>query len=192
MISSISNQGKFQFQTAAILLAVLVVLPASAGADTLVTTEYQITTSLLDETQPTLGVNLITDLVVYTQIQDDGLGDIWYQPLLNGAPDGGAIAVTSTQGVHEELNDASGDYIVYTSTIDGVVIYRISDSAYWSFGDPLLITDPHIDGNWVVWLSAMQVMRYNLSDLGSAVQAQPISGIPASDVEIGDRFRRLG
>ncbi|MHC4575392.1 MAG: TolB family protein, partial [Planctomycetota bacterium] len=82
----------------------------------------------------------------------------------------------------------SGDYIVYTSAIDGVVIYRISDAAYWSFGDPLLINEPHIDGDWIVWLSAHQVMVYNLNDLGTAVQAQPISGIPAMMLQIGDRF----
>ncbi len=159
-----------------------------AAADTLVTTEYRITTSDLDETQPTLGVNLSTDLVVYTQIQDDGLGDIFYQPLLNGAPDGGEIPVTDTPGVDEKLNDVSGDYIVYTSMIDGVVIYRMSDGASWAFGDPLLIDDPHIDGDWVVWLRGTQVMLYDLNDLGTAAQAQPISGLPASMAQIGDRF----
>ena len=91
-----------------------------------------------------------------------------------------------------QLNDVSGNYIVYTSMINGVVIYRISDGATWSFGDPLLINDPHIDGNWIVWLSAGQVMLYNLNDLGTAIQAQPISGIPASMLQIGDRFAVWG
>jgi len=172
-----------------VLMAVVVVFSLPVAADTLVTTEYRITSSYLDETQPTLGENLSTDLVVYTQIQNDGLGNISYQPLLpNGAPDGGEIPVTWTPGVDEQLNDVSGDYIVYTSAIDGVVIYRISDSAYWSFGDPLLINEPHIDGDWIVWLSAHQVMVYNVNDLGTAVQAQPISGIPAMMLQIGDRF----
>ncbi|MBA7686196.1 hypothetical protein ES703_94637 [subsurface metagenome] len=89
---------------------------------------------------------------------------------MDGAPNGPPIAVTRTPGVHEELNDASGDYIVYTSFIDGVVIFRISDGAYWSLGDPLLIGGPRIDGNWLVWSSGGQVMLYNLNDLGTAVQ----------------------
>lgn len=186
-----------RFRCLAVICIIALGLPSTdAMADTLVTTEYQVTTSPLPETQPSLGMNLTTDLVVYTQIQDNGLGDIFYQPLLNGAPDGGEIPVAATPGIDEKLNDVSGQYIVYTSTIDGVVIYRMQDATspatYWAFGDPLLITDPHIDGDWVVWLrggpGGAQVMLYNLNNLGSATQPEPISGIPASDLQIGDRF----
>lgn len=179
---------KYRFVTLLSCFAIGLLTGASAAADTLVVTEHRITASQLDETQPTLGVNLSTDLVVYTQKQSDGLGDIWYQPLLNGSPNGPPIPVTNTPGVDEQLNDVSGDYIVYTSMIDGVVIYRISDGAAWAFANPLSLDDSHIDGNWVTWLNGTDVMLYNLNNLGTGVQAERISSSPASMLQIGDRF----
>jgi hypothetical protein len=170
---------------------VLSIIPGLVMADTMVATEFRITASYLDETEPTLGVSLTTDLVVYTQIQPDGTGDIWYQPLFEGAPDGVSTRVTSMPGIHDQLNDVSGDYIVYTSTEGGynfVVVYEISTGSSWTLTPPAIISDPHIDGDWVVWLQSAQVMLYNLMDLGTAAQAQPISGIPASSPQIGDRF----
>jgi hypothetical protein len=173
---------KWEFVLVCVGLVLFICFPATA--ECLETTEFQITSSYLDETEPALGQNI----VVYTQTQNDGLGDIWYQPLIDGAPSGCPFAVTSTPTISEQLVDVSGDYILFSSTIDGIVVFRISDGASWSFGDPLSVTDPHIHGEWVGWLDSGQVMLYNLNDLGSTVPPQPISGIPASTLEIGDRF----
>ncbi len=106
------------------LMAVFVLIASSFAAqatfaDTLQTVERRITSSSAFETTPTLGNDGTTDLVVYTLRQIDsggGLqaGDNWYQPLLRCAPNGLPVQVTATP-TDDQLNDVSGDWIVYTS-----------------------------------------------------------------------------
>ena len=75
-----------------LVLGISVLLATSAIADTLETVEYRITASTAYETTPTLGNDGTTDLVVYTLkpvvAGYPGAGDIWYQPLVDGAPSG--------------------------------------------------------------------------------------------------------
>ena len=119
---------------AAVLLALL---SGAAEAQALNVREHQITVSSANETTPTLGNDGTSDLVVYTMrvvLPDGSLapGDIWYQRLTpDGAPTGPAIQVTADP-TDDELNDVSGDYIVYTAydsttSMAGVImLYRIS------------------------------------------------------------------
>jgi len=63
------------------------------------TTEYRVITTEAYETTPTLGNDGTTDLVVYTLLPvleggAIGPGDVWYQPLTDGAPDGDPVRVT--------------------------------------------------------------------------------------------------
>ena len=94
-------------------------------ADTLETVERRITASTAFETTPTLGNDGTTDLVVFTMRPyingNFGAGDIWYQPLVGGAPSGMPVQVTSGP-IDDQLNDVSGDYIVYTA-FDSVTLY---------------------------------------------------------------------
>ena len=182
----------------------LLPLRGIAMADTLVTHEYQATSGALWDTTPRLGNDGVSDLVVFAtrEMLADGSwskGDIWYQRLVAGAPSGNAIQVTS--GVlNNELNDVSGDFIVWTaydstSTLKGrIMVYQISTTLLYEIGGALVMEEPRISGPKLVWreggANAIQVMLYDLSWLGTAREADIIAGPipPTYNVDIGDRF----
>jgi hypothetical protein len=102
-------------------LLVSVFLISTTEADIIETTTHRITSSTAYETTPSIGHNDVTntDYVVYTlrPALGGGLlgpGDIWFQPLFNGAPSGLPVQVTNSS-TDDQLNDCSGDYIVYTA-----------------------------------------------------------------------------
>ena len=190
------------------VLAVLFVgflLGSFAHAQSIIIEEYPVTQTPAWETTPRLGNDGTSDLVVYTSrsLQADGTlgkGDIWYQRLKDGQHDGGAIQVTSDPITDYQLNDVSGNYIVYTayesttSMAGQIMLYQISTKLYSSIGSAFVIQEPRICGNKVVWIEgaagASELMLYDLSWLGTAMNAIVIAGPipPVSDVEIGDRF----
>ncbi len=176
----------------------------SARADTLSTREYAVTATGSWETMPRLGNDGLSDLVVFTKIDllPDGTaskGDIWYQRLAAGAPLGAAVQVTSN-AQDNQLNDVSGDYIVYTaydskSSLSGrIMVYQISTTNLYVIGSALVIQEPRISGSKVVWReggsAATMVMIYDLSWLGTARGAEVLAGPipPTYTVDIGDRF----
>ena len=75
---------------ATVLFFIGALCAVSTSADTLETVERRITASTAFETTPTLGNDGTTDLVVFTMRPyingNFGAGDIWYQPLVGGAP----------------------------------------------------------------------------------------------------------
>lgn len=182
-----------------------VFLAGPASADTLSVTEHQVTATASWDTTPRLGNDGVSDLVVYTRrdLLFDGTmskGDIWYQRVAGGAPLGAPVQVTSGT-LNNELNDVSGDYIVYTaydstSTLQGgIMVYQISTTNKWHISSALIMQEPRISGNKVVWreggANAAQVMLYDLSWLDSpARDADIIAGPipPTYNVDIGDRF----
>jgi beta propeller repeat protein len=186
-----------------LVLGISVLLATSAIADTLETVEYRITASTAYETTPTLGNDGTTDLVVYTLkpvvAGYPGAGDIWYQPLVDGEPDGMPVQVTSGP-TDDQLNDVSGDYIVYTaydsvsSTIGAIVLYQISTGIVHTLGRADIIGQPKIYRDRVIWreggAGASMVMYFNLSWLSSGGDAEVLAGPlrPAYDIQIGDRF----
>ena len=173
-------------------------------ADTLVTSERRITSSTAYETTPTIGNDGTTDLVVYTlrPVLGGGLlgpGDIWYQPLVGGAPNGAPVQVTSGDS-DDELNDVSGDYIIYTAydsttaTSGSIIVYQISTGNVYTLGTATIIQEPKIHGDRVVWreggaLSA-KVMYYELGWVPYGTSPRCLAGPvpPTYDVQIGDRF----
>ena len=185
-----------------IFLAALLALP-EAAADRLVTDVEQITSSAAYETTPTLGNDGTTDLVVYTSRVFNagtlGPGDIWYQPLVAGAPSGSAVQVTSGP-TDDQLNDVSGDYIVYTaydsvvSAHGAIMVYEISTGIVHQLGEADIIQEPKIHGTRVVWreggaLSA-RVMYFELAWLGLGGSPLTMAGPvpPTFDVQIGSNF----
>jgi N-acetylneuraminic acid mutarotase len=179
-------------------------LPVSAQGDSLSVTEYRVTETSSWETTPRLGNDGVSDLVTFTRrdIMPDGSGgkgDIWYQRLAGGAPLGAAVQVTSGT-LDNQLNDISGDWIVYTAydsttSLSGQIrVYQISTTLLYSIGSALVIQEARICGNKVVWreggANATQVMLYDLSWLGTAHDADIIAGPipPTYGVDIGDRF----
>jgi hypothetical protein len=187
---------------AAVLLGLL---GGAAEAQGFNVREHQITVSSADETTPTLGNDGISDLVVYTMrvvLPDGSLapGDIWYQRLTpDGAPTGPAIQVTADPA-DDELNDVSGDYIVYTaydstSSMAGVImLYRISTFQLAPLARAEVAREPRIYGNNVVWVegpgTAGQIKWYELGWLGTAQEAWEVAGPvpPAAEVAIGSNY----
>lgn len=172
--------------------------------DELVVTKYQVTSSPLFETTPTLGNDGNGDLVVYTARELLGTGffdqgDIWYRRLVDGAPSGVPVQVTLDL-TDDQLNDVSGDYIVYTAydSVDvssgRIMLYQISTRILQPIGDANVIREPRIHGSSVVWVQggvgASEVMIYDLAWLGTAQDAQPLTGQvpPTFNVDIGERY----
>jgi PKD repeat protein len=188
-----------------ILVTLACALAAGAAyGDTLETNEFQITVSSANETTPTLGNDGTSDLVVYTMrviLPDRTLapGDIWYQRVAGGAPIGPAVQVTADP-TDDELNDVSGDYIVYTayestSSMRGtIMVYRISTYERWPVAQVEVAREARIHGNDVVWVqgpsTATQVMWYELGWLGTPREARIVAGPvpPASEVAIGSGY----
>lgn len=181
-----------------------IALSGSASGDTLSVTEYPVTATASWETTPRLGNDGVSDLVVFTRsdlLADGsmGKGDIWFQRLASGAPFGAAVQVTS--GPQDNLlNDVSGDYIVYTAydsvtSMSGrIMVYQISTTILYGIGSALVIREPRISGQKVVWregdANAAQVVLYDLGWLGTTRDADIIAGPipPTFYVDIGDRF----
>jgi hypothetical protein len=186
------------------VVTLAVALPTHSRADTLQVSEYAVTATPSWETAPRLGHDGVSDLVVFTereQLADGsmGKGDIWYQRLASGAPFGVPVQVTS--GAQDnQLNDVSGDFIVYTaydstSSMSGrIMVYQISTTLLYGIGSALVIQEPRISGAKVVWreggATTSQVMLYDLSWLGMARDADVIAGPipPTYTVDVGDRF----
>ena len=185
------------------LIMACIVLAGPASADTLQTTEYRVTASSAYETTPTLGNDGTTDLVVFTVKPLVGgvpaAGDIWYQPLSNGAPVGMPVQVTSS-AADEQLNDVSGDYIVYTaydsvsSTTGAIVVHQISTGDTHTLGRADIIQEPRIHGTTVVWREggafATMVMRFKLAWIGTGMAADILAGPvpPTFEIQIGARY----
>jgi hypothetical protein len=186
------------------LLAVFA-LPCMTRAQTLNVTTTRVTSSPSYDTTPTLGSDSGGSFVVYTSrdyldTNRFDQGDIWYQRFdVAGLPDGAAVQVTNDL-TDDQLNDVSGNYIVYTvyentfSTSGEIVVYDIVTGDRYSVGNALIIREPKIHGETVVWVEgthdATLIKRYEIGWIGTTQVGVTIGGPlpPASEVEIGDRF----
>jgi beta propeller repeat protein len=202
-------KSKFRFNrinfALVVLLAAMLALSRTAAADPRITiTEQQITSSSAYEVMPRLGNDGISNLVTFTRMEllpsgDFGPGFIWYQRLdASGIPMGNAVPVTT--GYDAQLNDVSGDYIVYTShdstasQSGRIMSYQISTNVTRIIGSAVQIAEARIHGNKMVWRQgangATQVMMYDLAWLGTSAEPIVLAGPvpPAYAVDIGDRF----
>jgi beta propeller repeat protein len=189
---------------AIMVAAVLAAAPAAGELRPLL--ESQITVSSANETTPTLGNDGVSDLVVYTVraiLPDgsDGPGDIWFQRLTPmGEPTGPAWQITADP-TDDELNDVSGDYIVYTAydsltSMSGkIMVYRLSDYKLFPLAQVEIAREPRIHGNNVVWAegptTSSSIKWYDLRWLGdSTKEARDVAGPypPTSQVAIGSRY----
>lgn len=191
--------------SAVVVLCAAILAVQTTLADTLQTVQRRITSSAAYETTPTLGNDGTTDLVVYTlrPIEPGGSlaqGDIWYQPLVGGAPSGLPVQVT-TAPTDDQLNDVFGDWIIYTaydsvtSTSGSITLYQISTGIVNLVATATIIQEPKIHGNRIVWREggafAAMVKYYDLSWLANpALTPRTIAGPlpPTFDIQIGDRL----
>jgi hypothetical protein len=172
------------------------------GAE-IVASEYAITHSQKWDTMPRLGNDGVSDLVVFTRrellLSGLGQGDIWFKRLVNGQPSGPAIQVT-TALTDDQLNDVSGDFIVYTAydsvTSDSgrIMLYQVSTGMLFSIANSSVLQEPRISGTKIVWRQggtiSAQVMLYDISWLGTSHEAEVLAGPvpPTFAVDIGERF----
>jgi CSLREA domain-containing protein len=171
-------------------VALLVAL-SPARADQLVANEFQATSSGDIETTPTLGSDNGASVLVYTSIDlATFTSRVRYQRLTDTGTLGPAVDVGSGN-TNDNLNDVSGDWIVYTATqptnpgIRQIRKYRISDGFDTGVSGFGAMGEARIHGGNIAWVEGNTIY---LSVAGAA--ATPIAGpVPAaSQLEIGDSF----
>lgn len=194
-----------------VILAIGLLAPDTVRGATLETQELQITSSTAYDTTPTGARDTTSSLVVYTsrpvQAGGFGPGGVWYQRFDPGTAAGTAAATLLGEPVQisggttdDQLNDVSGDYVVYTAfagtdTLSGsIVLYQISSGTRTVIGNADVIHGARIAGDKVVWIQgqpgATLVMIYDLVMLGTGASPTAIAGPtpPVGSVQVGDRF----
>jgi hypothetical protein len=165
------------------------------------TTEFQVTSNTNGHSTPIIGHDTNGDYIVYTDYPVvnglDGNADIYYQRLANGSPTGTPVVVADSSE-NQWLDDACGDYIVYTlapgvGMPGDIVLFQISTGMganLTSTGDCL---SPRIYGDFVIWLeelpSGIQVLLYQISSglpVTTTLMAGPVPRV--NDAAVGDRF----
>jgi len=164
---------------------------------------HQVTGAPTYEPAPRLGNDGISVILTYTSRAllpggAFGNGEIFYQRLNeDGTPVGGRVLVASGP-TDNELNDISGDHIVYTAysqkrSLSGdLMIYRISTGERYVLAGADVVQGARICNQKVVWLQGppAQVMIFDLDGMASARTAEILT-VPnplMTDVGIGDRF----
>ena len=198
------TERSFWWWGVALLTLGTLVVTAPASADTLVTTEFQVTATADDvETTPRLGNDGVSDLVVFTRFDllpggAYGPGNIFYQRLVNGAPLGAPVQVTASV-TDDQLNDVSGDYIVYTAfdfvgAITGSIeLYQISTGATRALFTGVFVHVPRIEGNAIAWTTggpfSVSLHYYDLTwPDGTPPQLLAGPSPSVNTIEVGDRF----
>ena len=188
-----------------LLIPVAVALMLATTLGEISAHEHRVTRHADYETMPRLGNDGISDLVVYTRraLLPSGAfdqGDIWYQRLrADGTPAGSPVRVTSGT-TDDQLNDISGDYIVYTAfesrlSLSGrFMLYQISTGSFQTLGEALICQEARVHGTHVVWreggTSAATIWMYDLAWLGTSKKPFVLAGPSPTtfSVDIGDRF----
>lgn len=189
-----------------ILLAAMAGLLVSgpALADTLNTTEIQITTSDAYDTTPTLGADSTGEMVVFTSrpaLPEGGFGwgEIKCQRLNADGTTFGLVITVSDGTTDDRLNDVSGSRIVYTayesrdSQLGRVMVYDLETQQHTTIiSEAETVFEARIFGDMVVWtqgqFGALKVMYYDLSWSSSLPVIIGGSIAPASNVDIGDTY----
>ena len=137
--------------------AASLLVSTSVFAETLSTSEVQVTSSSAIETTPTLGDDGVTSIVVYSSFDlATGLSQVFYQRLVGTTLVGSPVTVSS-DFTDDRLNDVSGGIIVYTAFIPGtafgrITMYRISSGSTTSLSDLAEVGEARIHGNNVAWV----------------------------------------
>ena len=193
-------------RTLAIIFAVSVLLtvtaPAVQAQTLLQATEYQVTTDSLGHSTPIIAQDSIGYYVVYTEYPVvngvAGNAAIYYQRITNAGQPSGSPVVVADSAMNQYLNDAYGDYIVYTVSpgvgqVGDIALYQISTGMSNNLTDTGDSLSPRIYGSYVIWLEELakgtQIIMYDITT-GYPVQAGVLAGPTPSinDAAIGSRF----
>src|SRR5512138_344718 len=135
---------------------------ARAALTTLQAAEHPVSTTPDVEATPALGRDARGPFVVYASRPvlpggGWGPGTVWYQRLRDGAPDGAPVRV-SAGGTDDQLDDASGRYVVYTawdspSALSGrIVVHDVADGTTSAIASAGVMQEARIAGTKVAWL----------------------------------------
>ncbi|MEW6683478.1 MAG: PKD domain-containing protein [Nitrospirota bacterium] len=153
------------------------------------------TRSTATETTPTLGADNASSLVVYTSLSG-GVGQVFYQRVSDTRLLGSPVLV-SEGGTNDQLNDVSGDYIVYTSYLSTtsrmgeVKLYEIASGMTTVLSQLTEIFEARVHDRKVAWVegaaASTRVMLLDLDGLARGERPIEIAGPipPASNLEIG-------
>lgn len=186
-----------------IFVASLLFIPGSSFAQSLVTTELQATNTDALDTTPTLGDDGVSSLVVYTSFPrladgTSGPGSVYYQRLGSDALLGAPVLVSDSPN-NDQLNDISGDYIVYTSftdatrTLGQIKLFQISTGTTQAVSDWVPLREARIFGTRIAWiegpLGATTVVTIDIIDIGLADPFVVAGPLPATaNVEVGNQL----
>jgi hypothetical protein len=166
--------------------------------------ESQITDGTTSDMYPRLGADSQGLLVVYSvrpvTSSGYGPGSITYQRLTSdGVPTGSPVLVSSG-GTNDQLDDVSGNYIVYTafdslSSLSGsIILYDIETATASVLAKSYAFREARIFGNNVAWgQGGVNAASVNLFDIrGLVTGAAPIvlagPSPSALDPKLSDRF----
>lgn len=190
-----------------LLVASLLISPSQSLAERIYKDEIQVTATTSSETTPAVCSDSKGSYLVYTArrpLTTGGFGDgnIYYQRFNKDGLVDGPVQVT-TASTDDQLNDCSGDIIVFsayestTSNVGEITLYQISSGMTLPLSNPMIINEPRIFGNAVVWrqgaAGSTKVMLFDLNwAAGSPPQLLGGPAPPTVDVAVGDRFVAWG
>ncbi|MDT7041192.1 kelch repeat-containing protein [Candidatus Nitronereus thalassa] len=164
--------------------------------------DVTVSPSSLFATTPVLGEDSAGRYVVFTQVEristGFGPGDIFLQRINDNGVIGLPVAVASDDVLSEQLNDAEGDFVVYTafesdaSTLGQIRLYQISTGNITVLRNSALVREARIHGDSIAWVegpvgaSTIQLLDFS----GSSGPARITLSGPhaATSVEIGQRL----
>ncbi len=171
--------------------AVCFMFVTAARADQLIANDFQGTSSSAIETTPTLGSDNGASVLVYTSIDlATFTSRVRYQLLTDTGTLGPAVDVGSGS-TNDNLNDVSGDLIVYTATqpsnpgIRQIRKYRISDGFDTGISGFGAMGEARIHGGNIAWIEGTTIFL----SVAGATEFRIAGPVPAaSELEIGDSF----
>jgi parallel beta-helix repeat protein len=199
------KQGLFQMITKGALIPFIVLLWVPiAQADTLETTDVQVTDTVDYETCPTLGQDATGEMVVFTSFAATasgiGPGEIMVQRLHADGTTSGPVVTVSDGTTDDQLNDVSGSRIVFTAYDPNTPMWGQVKLYDLDTGDTVdimteadTVREARIEGDIVVWTQGQNGdTRVNYFDLNWPTGIDPLTiggPVPASyNVDIGSRY----
>jgi hypothetical protein len=198
------KQGFFQMLARGLILFLVFPWASIVNADTLETTDVQVTDTSDYETCPSLGQDSTGEMVVYTSFAVDatgvGTGVIMVQRLNADGTTSGQVIQVSDGTSDDQLNDVSGSRIVFTAYDANTPLWGQIKLYDLDTGDTVdimteadTVREARIEGDIVVWTQGQTGdTRINYFDLNwpSGIEPLTIGGpVPAShNVDIGSRY----
>jgi hypothetical protein len=159
-------------------------------------TEYTATSFGNQFSQPRIGNDGTSDIVVYGSWLSDNSGSRWfgYQRFYNGSPYGNPVPLAGVEGAYSGNFDIHGDYIIFIagegpqSFSSQLMLYQISTGTYTPIGDKGNFRSVGIYGNYVIYdvgisWNSFQVYLYDMYTGTSTCVAGPFPYPSVVDID---------